>query len=78
MRFKELADRKADIIDEDIMALVSDEQHAPEQEYYQFISLPQQSSSTAKPKAEVVLSAGGVSAKAYIAASDRLQSKTEN
>jgi 2-isopropylmalate synthase len=59
-RFKELADRKADIFDEDIMALVSDEQHAHEQEHYQFISLSQQSASGAKPRAEVVFSAGGV------------------
>ena len=58
-RFKELADRKADIFDEDIMALVSDEQHAHEREHYQFIALSQQSSTGAKPKAEVVFSAGG-------------------
>jgi 2-isopropylmalate synthase len=59
VRFKELADRKADIFDEDIMALVSDEQHAHEHEYYQFISLSQQSSTGAKPKAQVVFSADG-------------------
>jgi 2-isopropylmalate synthase len=36
-RFKELADRKSDIFDEDIMALVSDEQQSQESEYYRFI-----------------------------------------
>src|SRR3982075_2550333 len=35
-RFKELADRKSDIFDEDIMALVSDEQHSHDNEYYRF------------------------------------------
>ncbi|HWT71265.1 MAG TPA: 2-isopropylmalate synthase [Oxalicibacterium sp.] len=59
VRFKELADRKADIFDEDIMALVSDEQHAHEHEYYQFVSLSQQSSTVARPKAEVVFAVDG-------------------
>ena len=59
VRFKELADRKSDIFDEDIMALVSDEQHAHEQEFYQFISLSQQSATGIKPSAQVVFSIGG-------------------
>jgi 2-isopropylmalate synthase len=42
-RFKELADRKSEIFDEDIMALVSDEDHAHEGEYYRFVSLAQRS-----------------------------------
>src|SRR5437016_951739 len=41
VRFKELADRKSEIFDEDIMALVSDEQQAHESEHYRFISLAQ-------------------------------------
>ena len=59
VRFKELADRKSDIFDEDIMALVSDEQQSHEKEYYNFVSLTQQSSSVTKPAASVVFSIGG-------------------
>lgn len=59
VRFKELADRKSDIFDEDIMALVSDEQHAHEQEFYRFVSLSQQSATGIKPSAQVVFSIGG-------------------
>jgi 2-isopropylmalate synthase len=58
-RFKELADQKSEIFDEDIMALVSDEQHAHENEYYRFVSLAQQSETGEKPKAKVVFSLGG-------------------
>jgi 2-isopropylmalate synthase len=58
-RFKELADQKSEIFDEDIMALVSDEQHAHENEYYRFVSLAQQSETGEKPKAKVVFSMGG-------------------
>ncbi|MNR97524.1 2-isopropylmalate synthase [compost metagenome] len=59
VRFKELADRKSDIFDEDIMALVSDEQHSHEQEYYNFVSLSQQSSTGSKPAANVIFSIDG-------------------
>ena len=38
-RFKELADRKSEIFDEDILALVSDESVTHEQEQYRFVSL---------------------------------------
>jgi len=58
-RFKELADQKSDIFDEDIMALVSDEQHSHDNEYYRFVSLVQQSETGEKPKAKVVFSMGG-------------------
>jgi 2-isopropylmalate synthase len=60
VRFKELADRKSDIFDEDIMALVSDEQHSHEKEHYNFVSLSQQSSTSTKPTAQVVFSVGEV------------------
>src|SRR3989441_4395585 len=40
-RFKELADRKSDIFDEDILALVSDESVTHEKEQYGFVSLSQ-------------------------------------
>jgi 2-isopropylmalate synthase len=59
VRFKELADRKSDIFDEDIMALVSDEQQSHEKEYYSFVSLSQQSSTGSKPAANVVFSIDG-------------------
>ena len=58
-RFKNLADQKADIFDEDIMALVSDEQHAHDNEYFRFVSLSQQSETGEKPRAKVVFSMGG-------------------
>jgi 2-isopropylmalate synthase len=58
-RFKELADRKADIFDEDIMALVSDEDHAQEGEHYRFVSLAQRSETGELPHARVVFSIGG-------------------
>jgi len=52
-RFKELADRKAEIFDEDILALVSAEEQAQESEYYRFVSLTQQSSTGQVPHATV-------------------------
>lgn len=58
-RFKELADQKADIFDEDIIALVSDEEHSHENEYYRFVSLSQSSETGEKPRAKVVFSMGG-------------------
>ena len=58
-RFKELADRKSEIYDEDIMALVSDEQHSHTKEYYNFVSLSQSSESGEKSRAKVVFSIDG-------------------
>ncbi len=59
MRFKELADRKVDIFDEDIIALVSDEQQSHENEFYRFVSLAQHSETGEKPSAKVVFSIDG-------------------
>ena len=59
IRFKELADRKSEIFDEDIMALVSEEQQAQESEHYRFISLTQQSTTGAVPHARVEFLVGG-------------------
>src|SRR5690606_29933586 len=42
-KFKELADRKSEIFDEDILALVSDEAVTQEQETYRLVSLRQHS-----------------------------------
>lgn len=58
-RFKELADRKSEIFDEDIMSLVSDEQQSHIKEHYQFVSLSQRSETGEKPYAKVVFSIGG-------------------
>jgi 2-isopropylmalate synthase len=59
-RFKELADRKSEIFDEDIMALVSDEEHSHEDEHYRFVSLSQSSETGETPRAKVVVAIGGV------------------
>jgi len=58
-RFKELADRKSEIFDEDIIALVSDEQQSHDKEHYRFVSLSQHSETGEKPRAKVVFSIDG-------------------
>ncbi len=58
-RFKELADRKAEIFDKDIMALVSDEQQSHEREHYQFVSLSQHSETGEKPAAKITFAVEG-------------------
>jgi 2-isopropylmalate synthase len=58
-KFKELADRKSEIFDEDILALVSDEAVTQEQETYRLVSLRQHSETGERPHAEVVFTAGG-------------------
>ncbi len=60
MRFKDLADRKAEIFDEDIIALVSDESVTAEQEHYRLLSLAQRSETGERPHARVAFAAGGV------------------
>ncbi|WP_317204618.1 2-isopropylmalate synthase [Janthinobacterium sp.] len=59
VRFKELADRKSEIFDEDIMALVTDEQQAQEHEFFRFVSLAQRSETGETPSAKVVFSMDG-------------------
>ena len=58
-RFKELADRKSEIFDEDIMALVSDEQQAASEEHYRFVSLSQHSETGERPAAKIVFAIDG-------------------
>ncbi|WP_211445286.1 2-isopropylmalate synthase [Collimonas humicola] len=58
-RFKELADRKSEIFDEDIIGLVSEEQQSHDQEFYRFVSLSQHSETGEKPSAQVVFSIDG-------------------
>jgi 2-isopropylmalate synthase len=57
-RFKDLADRKSDIFDEDIIALVSDESVTQAQEYYRLLSLAQSSETGERPHARVAFAAG--------------------
>jgi 2-isopropylmalate synthase len=57
-RFKDLADRKSEIFDEDILALVSDESVTPEKEHYRLLSLAQRSETGARPSAKVAFAIG--------------------
>ena len=59
-RFKDLADRKSEIFDEDIIALVSDESVTPENEHYRLLALSQRSETGERPHAKVAFAAGGV------------------
>ncbi len=59
-KFKELADRKSEIFDEDILALVSDESVSHDNEQYSFVSLSQHSETGERPQASVVFTVGGV------------------
>jgi 2-isopropylmalate synthase len=58
VRFKELADKKAEIFDEDLLALVAQEAGASGDEKWGLVSMSQGSSTTDKPHAEIVLKNG--------------------
>ncbi len=59
-RFKDLADNKSEIFDEDIHALVSDQAvHKAQSEYFQLVSMSQSSEMGEKPQAKVLLSVDG-------------------
>jgi 2-isopropylmalate synthase len=60
LRFKELADRKSDIFDEDILALVMEESVTAEHEHYRLLDLSQHSAMGARPQATVAFAAGEV------------------
>jgi 2-isopropylmalate synthase len=64
MRFKDLADRKAEIYDEDIHALVSDESVTQESEHFRLLSMKQSSEMGERPQASVVIAVGGKEMKA--------------
>ncbi|HEU5293539.1 MAG TPA: 2-isopropylmalate synthase [Burkholderiaceae bacterium] len=57
-RFKDLADRKSDIFDEDILALVSDESVASHHEHYRLLNLRQHSETGERPHARVSFAIG--------------------
>ncbi len=58
-RFKELADRKSEIFDEDIQALVSDEGVMHVSEHFRLVSMRAHSETGTLPQAQVTLSVGG-------------------
>lgn len=63
-KFKELADKKREIYDEDLQALVSDEMVTPEVEHYKLVSSRFHSETGEAPLAELTLSVGGVEQRA--------------
>ena len=63
-KFKELADKKRDIYDEDIQALISDEVVTPEDEHFKVVSSMFHSETGEAPLAKLTLSVGGVEQKA--------------
>jgi 2-isopropylmalate synthase len=63
-RFKTLADKKREIFDEDLHALVSDELISIEQEHIKLISLKVVSETGETPSAELVVSEAGVERRA--------------
>jgi len=58
-KFKELADRKSEIFDEDILALVSEESVTSASEQFAFVSLSQHSETGERPHASVVFTVAG-------------------
>jgi 2-isopropylmalate synthase len=63
-KFKELADKKREIFDEDLQALVSDESVTPEQERFKLHSLVAHSETGEQPFARVVISDAGAEMRA--------------
>lgn len=63
-RFKELADKKHEIFDEDLHALVSDDLVTPDQEHYKLVYSRVCSETGEMPRASVILNVGGVEHKA--------------
>ncbi len=57
-RFKELADRKSEIFEEDIIALVMDESVTTEHEHYRLLALSQRSETGERPHASIAFAAG--------------------
>jgi 2-isopropylmalate synthase len=58
-RFKELADRKSEIFDEDILALVSEESVSHEDDVFGFVKLSQHSETGEQPHAAIVFTHDG-------------------
>ena len=58
-KFKDLADKKAEIFDEDLHALVSDEAVTADDEFWKLVHMAQSSSTGERPQSTVVLNEGG-------------------
>jgi len=58
-RFKDLADKKADIFDEDLQALVSQEAGATDDEHWRLVTMNQASGMGERPHAKIVLAENG-------------------
>jgi 2-isopropylmalate synthase len=58
VKFKELADKKGQVFDEDLQALVSDESVTPEREHYRLTTLKVVSETGSLPHARVAIAAG--------------------
>lgn len=58
-KFKELADRKSEIFDEDILALVSEVSVLQEREQYGFVALSQHSETGERPQASITFTVNG-------------------
>ncbi|MCX7171400.1 MAG: 2-isopropylmalate synthase [Proteobacteria bacterium] len=59
-RFKDLADRKREIFDEDIFALIGDEELAPEHEHFRLVSSLYHAETGELPLARLTLAVGGI------------------
>jgi len=59
-RFKDLADRKSEIFDEDILALVNDESVMHQREHYRLLGLSQHSETGERPHARVTFAIGDI------------------
>jgi 2-isopropylmalate synthase len=58
-RFKDLADKKHEIFDEDLQALVSGETGEADAELWRLVSIEQESGTSKRPRARIVLSESG-------------------
>ena len=58
-RFKDLADKKADIFDEDLLALVAQEAGISSDEHWQLVTMSQASGMGEKPHAKIVMAEAG-------------------
>lgn len=59
LRFKELADQKAEIFDEDLLTIISAKDATQQAEHFCFVSLTQSSQTGARPHAQIVFSVAG-------------------
>jgi len=58
LRFKDLADKKAEIFDEDLLSLVSEESVTAYDEHWQLVRLFQSSGTEERPRSKICLSEG--------------------